>query len=132
MGMEKTVLFVNQPAPPWTAVQNLLASRGFETQIRMIDGELAFPDEMPPELWRELRVGTPHGMITLRREPDRMVVVTWGNAEGAMRQAWLALTWAVAEAGGGRIQSPDGMQTAAEFLAGADLSDVLKDAPDRA
>jgi hypothetical protein len=44
----------------------------------MIDGELAFPDEEPPEDWRELRIGTPEGMmVTIRRERDRVVLVVW-------------------------------------------------------
>ena len=46
----------------------------------MIDGELAFPDETPADAWRELRVGTPQGMVTVRRDRDQVVLVTWGNA----------------------------------------------------
>ncbi len=46
----------------------------------MIDGQLAFPDEEPAADWRELRVGTPQGMVTVRRGKERMVFVTWGNS----------------------------------------------------
>src|SRR3712207_8342677 len=35
----------------------------------------SFPDEVPPEGWRELRVGTPQGMVTLRREGGAVVCV---------------------------------------------------------
>jgi hypothetical protein len=91
----------------------------------MIDGELAFPDEAPPEGWRELRVGTAGGMVTVRREPGRVVCVTWGNAQGEMLQAWHALTWAFAEAGGGRVELPAGPVTAAEYRRTAALPAAL-------
>jgi hypothetical protein len=87
---------------------------------------LAFPDETPPDAWCELRVGTPHGMVTLRRDHDRVALVTWGNADVAMMQAWNALIWAVAEVGGGRVDTPQGLQTAAEFRRSADLPAVLR------
>jgi hypothetical protein len=121
MGMEQTVTFPGGAVPAWAAVRDLLAGRGYPVQVRMIDGELAFPDEEPPEPWREVRVGTPGGMVTLRREPGRVVCVTWGNAEGGLLQAWNALTWAVAEAGGGRVESPAGSLTAAEYRRSAGL-----------
>jgi hypothetical protein len=107
-------------------VSDLLARRGFGVQLRMIDGELAFPNEMPPVTWRELRIGSPQGMVTLRREPDRVVLLTWGNADAAMVQAWNALTWAFAEAGGGRVVSASGPLSAAEFLRAADLPAALR------
>jgi hypothetical protein len=75
MGMAQSVTFPAGSLPSWSAVQDLLASRGFPVQVRMIDGELAFPDEEPPENWRELRLGTPDGMIvTVRREGDHETV----------------------------------------------------------
>jgi hypothetical protein len=99
--MDQTVSFAGK-VPSWPAVADLLARRGFPAQLRMIDGELAFPDEVPPEDWRELRVGTPQGMVTQRREGGAVVCVTWGNADAGMRQAWNALAWAFARAGGGQ------------------------------
>src|SRR5205823_2052925 len=79
MGLDQSVTFPDGP-PPWQAAAALLAEHGFAAQLRMIDGELAFPDEQPPDGWRELRLGTPQGMVTVRRENDRLVFVTWGNA----------------------------------------------------
>ena len=61
MGMDQTVSFAGRPTPAWAAVADLLARHGFPVQTRMIDGQLALPDEAPPEPWRELRVGTPQG-----------------------------------------------------------------------
>jgi hypothetical protein len=121
MGMEQIVTFPQGSPPAWTAVAELLAGHGFPAQTRMIDGQLAFPDETPPDDWRELRLGTPQGMVTLRREADRMVCVTWGNADAAMLRAWNAVTWAVAAAGGGQVLTPDGPLDAAAFRRGADL-----------
>jgi hypothetical protein len=60
-------------------------------------------------------------MVTLRREADRVVCVTWGNADGGLRQAWNALAWALAEAGGGQVQTAEGPLDAAAFRRHAEL-----------
>jgi hypothetical protein len=121
MGMEQTVVFEPATVPAWSAVRDLLAARGFPVQMRMIDGQLAFPDEMPPETWQELRVGTADGMVTLRRDGDQIRTVTWGNADAAMVRAWNAVTWAIAEAGQGKVVSASGLLTAAEYRKTADF-----------
>jgi hypothetical protein len=73
----------------------------------MINGELAFPDEAPPADWRELRISLTAGMVTIRRTaPDRVSVVTWGNAEGPVLDDWRAVSLALAEAGGGTVHGP--------------------------
>jgi hypothetical protein len=112
--------------PLWPALADLLNGCGFTVQMRMIDGQLAFPDEAPPEEWRELRLGTPGGMITLRREPGAIALITWGNADVVLRQAWNALAWACAEASGGRIVTPQGPLSAAEFLQTAEMPPGLR------
>src|SRR3954463_8440315 len=126
MGMEQVVTFAPGSLPSWEAVSALLSARSFPLQVRMIDGELAFPDEQPPEGWRELRLGTPQGMVTLRREPDRITFVTWGNADRPLLQAWNALVWAYAHAGPGHILTAAGPVTAEAYRRSADLSDALK------
>jgi hypothetical protein len=126
MGMEQTVVFELGTVPEWTAVRDLLATGGFPVQLRMIDGQLAFPDELPPAAWQELRVGTADGMITLRRDGSHIRTVTWGNADAAMVRAWNALTWAVAEAGRGQVQSASGPVPAAAFRQTADLPAPLR------
>jgi hypothetical protein len=124
--MDQTVTFGGRSAPAWSAVRDLLASLGYAVQVRMIDGELAFPDEEPPETWRELRVGAPEGMITLRRSTEGMSFVTWGKADAGLRQAWNALTWVFARAGGGVVQTPQGAVDAATFHRTADLPQALR------
>jgi uncharacterized membrane protein YfcA len=125
MGMEQIVTYANGKPPTWPAVRDLLATRGFAVQLRMIDGELSLPDEEPPPDWHELRLGTPLGMVTVRREAERVEFVTWGNADAALQQAWNALTWAFAAAGGGQVQTPGGTLTAANYQLRADLPAVI-------
>jgi hypothetical protein len=127
MGMEQIVSFAGGKMPVWTAVSDLLNRSGFPVQVRMIDGQLAFPDEMPPEAWRELRLGTPQGMITVRRDPQRIILITWGNADAELLQAWNGLTWAFAEAGHGQVQGAAGPQCPADYRRSADLPAALRD-----
>ena len=129
MGMEQAVTFATGSLPSWDTIAALLAARGFPAQVRMIDGELAFPDEQPPEGWRELRLGTPQGMVTLRRGPDHITFVTWGNADRPLLQAWNALAWAYAHAGPGQVQTAGGPVTADEYRRTADLPPALGGGP---
>ena len=103
MGMDLNVNLPQGQPPAWTAVRDLLAQRGLAVQLRMIDGELAFPDEQPPPSWRELRLSGPGGMVTLQRDADRVVCVIWGNAGDELRQLWQATAEAVAQASGGSV-----------------------------
>ena len=126
MGVEQTVIFPGKPLPPWTAARDLLAARCFPLQLRMIDGQLAFPDEEPPADWRELRLGTSQGMVTVRREADAVVCVTWGNADEALRQAWNAVAWAFAETCGGVVEVDTGPLDARRFRQTAELPAPLR------
>jgi hypothetical protein len=121
MGVEQSVTFACE-VPSWPAVRDMLARVNYPVQMRMIDGQLAFPDEEPPMEWREIRLGTPGGMITVRREPRRVVFVVWGNADTNMLRARNALMWAFAEAGNGAIEG----QAASDFRQQADLPDGLR------
>ena len=105
----------------------LAARRGVDVQMRMIDGALAFPDEAPPENWRELRVGSRQGMVTIRRGAGELAVVAWGNADPAALQIWNTAAWALAEATGGRVATANGLETAAEFAASAGLPPLRDD-----
>ena len=126
MGVEQTVIFPGKRLPPWTAARDLLATRGFPLQIRMIDGQPAFPDEEPPIAWAELRFGTAGGMVTVRRDGERLIFVTWGNADTAQRHAWNALTWAFAAAGQGEVHTDVGKMSVGEFQARAELPPTIQ------
>ena len=115
------VTFPDGAAPSWPAVRERLARHGLVMPVRMIDGQPAFPDEEPPEGWRELRVAAGDGMVTVRREENRVTFVTWDNAGPAVRRAVNGLAWAFADVGTGRVDAPEGAVDAAAFLRVADL-----------
>jgi hypothetical protein len=127
MGMDQKVTFSPDRLPAWLALRELLNRCELAPQLRMIDGQLAFPDEDPPGDWQELRVGTAQGMVTLRREANGIRLVTWGNADAAMRQAWNALTWAVAQLSEGTIEMGSAQQTADDFARTAELPAAIRD-----
>lgn len=120
MGLAQQVVFETAPAPSWAEVTAWLAARQFPVQVRMIDGQLSLPEETPPDDWRELRLSTPSGMVTLRREGSAVQFVVWGNADTALQRARNLLVLAFAERGG-VVETDSGRQTAAEFARGAEL-----------
>lgn len=86
MGMDQKIAFPQEKLPTWPQFADACAKKNIPLQLRMIDGELAFPDETPHESWRELRISTPAGMITLRREAGGITFVIWGNADETLRR----------------------------------------------
>jgi len=121
MGMDRTVRFPAGEPPAWEAIRDHLRRAGEDGALRMIDGLPAFPDETPEPGWRELRVGTAAGMVTVRRGPASLACVVWGNADDALRAAWDKVTWACAAAGAGVVETPSGPLSAAEFAASVGL-----------
>jgi len=70
MGLDRTIRFTSPDPPSWEAIRAQLARVGDAAPpVRMIDGQPAFPDETPEPGWREVRVGTAAGMVTIRRPP---------------------------------------------------------------
>ena len=110
MGMETRVTFPGD-VPAWPTVAAALANKNCPVEMRMIDGELSFPDESPPEGWRELRVAHAGAMVTIRRGPSEIVLVAWGNADAAQQRLWRALAEAFAESGPERPVDPPGNVT---------------------
>lgn len=117
MGTERRIRFAGE-SPTWDTIKAQLLRVGEPAPLRMIDGQPAFPDETPDAGWKELRVGTAAGMVTVRRTPDGFACVVWGNADAALRLAWDRVCWACAAAGGGTVEA----QTAEAFAASAGLS----------
>ena len=115
MGMDRRVRFVGGRLPEWSAVVAALAEAGLPVQMRMIDGELAFPDETPPETCRELRVAHAGAMATVRRGQQEIILVTWGNADEQAQKLWNALAWAFARVGDGQVLTEAGPMDAAAF-----------------
>lgn len=126
MGMEHVIRFSSGGSPDLRRVMTLLAQHDFPVQVRMVDGELTLPDEAPPERWKEVRLGTSSGMVSLVRRGGEIAVVTWGNADEAMQRAWNAVAWAVAKAGDGQILRPEGPQHPDDFRASVSFPEALR------
>lgn len=122
MGLDRTVRFPTTEIPTWEAIRSHLDRVGEPAPLRMIDNLPAFPDEIPPADWKELRVGTSAGMVTVRRRADAIVCVVWGNADPSLAAAWSKVVWACAAAGGGVVETPGGPLSADEFAREAGLS----------
>lgn len=122
MGMDRTIRFASADPPGWDAIRDHLRRAGEDAAVRMIDGMPAFPDEVPEPGWREVRVGTSAGMVTLRRKPDALSCVVWGSADSALIAAWHKVIWACAAAGAGNVEMPAGSVPADEFAAAVGLS----------
>ncbi|MFO0801343.1 MAG: hypothetical protein U0804_28085 [Gemmataceae bacterium] len=124
MGLQRSVRYTPGTAPGWDAVLGHLGRVGVPAAVKMIDGLPAFPDEVPEPGWKELRVGTPGGMVTLRSAPDAVTCVVWGNADARLRADWDALCWACAAAGGGLVETPEGLTSADDFVRSVGLKPV--------
>jgi hypothetical protein len=111
MGMERVITFTGATSP-WEAIQREALAAGLSVAMRMIDGLPAFPDEAPEAGWRELRVSTGAGMITLRQQPGQLAIVVWGNADESLRQEWERLVQACARAVNGTLQGEPGSSCA--------------------
>jgi len=126
MGLEHTVRFRGEGSPDMRRVIALLGERNFPVQVRMVDGELTMPDEVPPEGWKEVRLATSSGMVTLMHQGREVRVVTWGNADDPMQRAWNAVAWAVAKAGDGQVIRSEGPQSPDDFRASVAVPDTLR------
>lgn len=85
MGVERIVRTTGPT--DWPTVAARLAVAGHPAVVRMIDGLPAFPDEVPEANWQELRLGLPGGMVTVRRIPGGVRLVTWGTDDPALISA---------------------------------------------
>jgi hypothetical protein len=85
MGLEVVV-----PRVAAVAIATLLerlAAAGLPSTLAMVDNVLQGPGATPPPAWRDIRLRTPAGMVTLRRIPSGVAVVVFGNADGPLRAA---------------------------------------------
>ncbi len=97
MGMEKLVPFTTV-APSWENIQREASKAGVALTVRMIDNLPAFPDEIPEPGWKELRVASAEGMMSLRQQPGVLAVIVWGNADQALQRDWAIVADACARA----------------------------------
>src|SRR4051794_9569189 len=64
-----------------------LGEDGLPTAVAMIDGALQYPRAPVPDDWREARLKTAAGMITLTRKAGAIAVVAFANADEALLTA---------------------------------------------
>jgi hypothetical protein len=64
-----------------------LAAAGLPSALAMVDNVLQGPGAAPPASWRDVRLRTPAGVVTLRRVPTGVAVVVFGNAADALLSA---------------------------------------------
>jgi hypothetical protein len=64
-----------------------LAAAGLPSSLAMVDNVLQGPGATPPAAWRDVRLRTPAGVVTLRRVSSGVAVVVFGNADHALRDA---------------------------------------------
>jgi hypothetical protein len=69
------------------ALLHRLADAGLPSTLAMVDNVLQGPGATPPPSWRDVRLRTPAGMVTLRRVPSGVAIVVFGNADGPLRDA---------------------------------------------
>ena len=64
-----------------------LGAAGLPSALAMVDNVLQGPGAIPPAVWRDARLRTPAGVVTLRRVPSGVAVVVFGNADEPLRAA---------------------------------------------
>jgi hypothetical protein len=117
VGIQRNIHHYPGATVDWAAIRDRLGSLGESVTILMIDGQPAYPDELPEQGWRELRLGLSGGMVTLRREPTSLSCVVWGNANPDHIMSRERLCWACAAATGGAVEVDDGTTASADHFA---------------
>jgi hypothetical protein len=85
MGLE---IVVPRPSPcPLAPLLERLTASGFPTSIAMVDNQLWSPRATPPGQWRDVRLRTPAGIVTLLHRPEGVAVVIFGNADAVLQEA---------------------------------------------
>jgi hypothetical protein len=83
MGLELVVAGAGDRALP--AIADALAAAGIPAMVVMIDGALVAPGRPPAAPWRDVRLRTPEGTLTLLRRGADLAVVVFGNADEPLR-----------------------------------------------
>jgi hypothetical protein len=104
MGLDLVVAHAG-PCPLAPLVATLTAG-GLPCVVAMVDGVLQAPGREPPLDWRDVRLRTPAGTVTLRRVAEGIAVVVFGNADEALRAAQRTIAAAVGGEVGGRTTDP--------------------------
>ena len=94
MGHELTIAWgsavtgVSGAAPcPLPPLLEKLNADGLPAAVVMVDGGLHAPMAPLPEDWRDIRLKTAAGTVTLTRKPGAIAVVVFANADEALKAA---------------------------------------------
>jgi hypothetical protein len=79
------------------ALLERLAAGGLPGTLAMVDRVLQGPGATPPAVWRDARIRTPAGMVTLRRTASGVAVIVFGNADERLQAAQRAVATAIRE-----------------------------------
>jgi hypothetical protein len=97
MGVELVIPL--QGPCPLAPVLDRLAAAGQPCAVLMIDRQLWPPGRPLPEVWSDVRLKTPAGMVTLASRPNGIAVVAFGNAGEELRAVQAAIAAALSGAG---------------------------------
>ena len=93
MGLE--IVIPRATACPLSVLLEKLAAAGLPTTLAMVDNVLQGPGAIPPALWRDVRLRTAAGLVTLRRTAAGVAVVVFRNAGAELQAAQRAVAEAV-------------------------------------
>ena len=96
MGLE--IVVPRQGLCPLPSLIEALAAGGLPTSVAMVDNVLQGPGARPPAQWRDVRLRTPAGVVTLRRTASGVSVVVFGNADEKLQAAQRRVAEAVRHA----------------------------------
>jgi hypothetical protein len=94
MGLERVI--ATQGVPSLAKLLERLAAAGVASSLMMVDNALVSPKLPPPSEWRDVRLKTPAGAVTLKRRADGVAVIVFGNADPALLAAQTAVADALA------------------------------------
>ena len=81
MGMD---LFVAGAGTSIDGLLQRLKSAGVTATVIMVDNQLHAPNAAVPDAWRDVRLRTPAGMLSLKRRDGGVAVVVFGNADAGL------------------------------------------------
>jgi hypothetical protein len=68
-----------------------LARAGLPSTILMVDNQLVSAKLPPPSAWRDVRLKTPAGTVSLKRDAQGVTITVFGNADEALVRAQQAI-----------------------------------------
>jgi hypothetical protein len=77
-----------------------IQAAGLAVTVVMVDDELVMPGNTLPAEWRDVRIRTHAGTVTLTKKSDQSIsVVVFSNADAALRNAQQTIAKALEERG---------------------------------